>query len=464
MPNDLVPSAPVPNPKTGAPTGDDPYLPSSGNGGYTVTGYDLDLDYRAQTERLEGTAVITAVAVQKLSRFSLDLVGLVASKVSVNGTRVAKFSQADGSVSIRPATPLPAGQPFTVMLRYGGFPHATGFPETAALSPVSMPRRQTGWVTSVDAVHVVGQPNGAATWFPCNEQSSSKAPVRIRLTCDTRLGVVATGALLSRQLRGDRCVWLFATDEPVAPHQVGLSLGEFSAVHTAGFAQFYASAALVQEGFDSLEALPRMQAAFEDAFGPFPHPSYAVLVTTDELSDPVSAHGLSVFAASTLFPRHENPTGGQVDVDAAESLIAGTFARQWFGASVTARSWRDAWLHEGFALYASWIWAGAHDRARAAHARLAQLPQNFLVSDPGPARLFDETVATRGALALHALRLTLSDDGFFALLRGWCEAHRHGTATTEDFVGAAGAMSPELRTLLHDWLDREPLPPLPHRP
>ena len=117
------PARSAPASKHGAADGGDPYLPGSGNGGYTVRGYDLDLDYRVRTNRLEGTAIITATATQKLSRFSLDLAGLVAGKVSVNGTRVAKFSQSAGKLVVRPATPLAEGQGFSVMIRYAGFPH-----------------------------------------------------------------------------------------------------------------------------------------------------------------------------------------------------------------------------------------------------------------------------------------------------------------------------------------------------
>ena len=82
-------SIPLPNANHGALTGSDPYVPSSGNGGYRVSGYNLDIDYKVRTNRLEATAIITATSTHKLSRFSLDLAGLVVSKVRVNGTRVA---------------------------------------------------------------------------------------------------------------------------------------------------------------------------------------------------------------------------------------------------------------------------------------------------------------------------------------------------------------------------------------
>jgi aminopeptidase N len=209
-----------------------------------------------------------------------------------------------------------------------------------------------------------------------------------------------------------------------------------------------------------------MRVLFEDAFGPFPFGSHAVLVTNDDLLAPLSAHGLSVFPAALVDP--------EVDVAAAEPLIAQVFARQWFGASLTAHSWRHAWLHEGFALYASWLWGDTAKLARKHWRKLAALPQDLTLADPGVDRIFDERVAIRGALTLHALRVSVGDDAFFALLRDWSAAHRHGDVSTEQFVDAATSTSAStsvssdiaptsaaLRALLHSWIEKQALPTLP---
>ena len=54
--------------------------------------------------------------------------------------------------------------------------------------------------------------------------------------------------------------------------------------------------------------------------------------------------------------------------------------------------------------------------------------QDLLLADPGPATMFDDRVYKRGALTLHALRLTVGDDAFFDLLREWVERFGGGTA------------------------------------
>ena len=58
--------------------------------------------------------------------------------------------------------------------------------------------------------------------------------------------------------------------------------------------------------------------------------------------------------------------------------------------------------------------------------------QDLVLGDPGPDLMFDDRVYKRGALLLHALRLTVGDDAFFELLRGLGAEHAHSTVSTRD--------------------------------
>ncbi|CAM5494966.1 MULTISPECIES: hypothetical protein [Streptomyces] len=88
------------------------------------------------------------------------------------------------------------------------------------------------------------------------------------------------------------------------------------------------------------------------------------------------------------------------------------------------------------------------------------------LAEPGPRRIFDDRVYVRGACTLHALRLTLDGDArFFALLRGWHDAHRGGSCDTKTFLAHAEAVADRpVRPLLCRWLSEPRLPPLPPRP
>jgi aminopeptidase N len=179
-------------------------------------------------------------------------------------------------------------------------------------------------------------------------------------------------------------------------------------------------------------------------------------VTDDELEIPLEAQGISIFGV--------NHCDGH---RTSERLIAHELAHQWFGNSVTARRWRDIWLHEGFACYAEWLWSedsggrSADEHAQHYHQRLKSSPHDLLLSDPGPRDMFDDRVYKRGALTLHVLRRTIGDDNFFKLLQDWTSRHRHATAFTDDFTGlAANYADDSLRPLWDAWLYSTGVPEL----
>jgi aminopeptidase N len=430
----------------GGASADDPYVPGQGNGGYDVTGYELDLAYRVTTNLLTGKARITAVATQDLSRLSLDLVGLRVQKVTVDG-RPAHWVHRGAKLHVTPPAPIDDATAFAVDVRYSGNPR-----------PAHSVWGEVGWEELTDGVLVAGQPSGAPTWFPCNDRPDQKAPFRVAITAASGYHVVANGALSSGRVRGSQTTWVYDQPEPMAPYLATLQIGRYETLDVA--ANPVAIVAVLpaehQSAFEaSFARQAQMMEVFVDRFGPYPFDSgYRVVVVDDVLEIPLEAQGLSIFGTNHLD-------------GASERLIAHELSHQWFGNSLTASRWKDIWLHEGFACYAEWIWSEdsggptADELARQHHARLASLPQDLVLSDPGPLDMFDDRVYKRGALTLHALRLELGDDPFFSLLRRWARDHQHGTVTTESFVELAERAAERRLTDLFDrWLVDVGLPPL----
>jgi aminopeptidase N len=147
--------------------------------------------------------------------------------------------------------------------------------------------------------------------------------------------------------------------------------------------------------------------------------------------------------------------------------VAHELAHQWFGNCLTLARWRDVWLHEGFACYAEWLWSeqagglSADEHARTAWRRLRTLPQDLVIANPGPELMFDDRLYKRGALTLHALRLTLGEKRFFDALRSWVAEHRYGSVTTAGFTAVMAGTDADTVELLDAWLHRPELPPLP---
>jgi aminopeptidase N len=420
----------------------DEYLPKNGNPGYRVSRYELDLDYKVSVNRLSGSATITAVALTELQQLTLDLShALTVSKVSVNGKRVDRFSSRAGKLRIRLNSTLPIGAALSIVVRYGGSPR-----------PIRSLWGNVGFEELTDGALVASQPNGAASWFPCNDHPSAKAAFHIQVSTESRYHVIANGQLLSRRPRASRTVWTYEQREPTSTYLITVQIGDYEMRRLARTPVAIQAAlpARLRGNFEhDFARQPQMMQLFIELFGPYPLATgYTVVVTDDPLDIPLEAQGISIFGAN-----HCDGTR------ASERLIAHELAHQWFGNSVTAGQWRDIWLHEGFACYAEWLWSEASGGPRADelagqhHAELRAQPQDLLLADPGAQDMFDDRVYKRGALTLHALRGQLGDADFFALLKDWAARHRHGTAVTDDFTGlAANYADRSLRPLWDAWL------------
>lgn len=440
----------TPASKRGAEAVIDPYIPGSGNFGYRVSRYQLELEYKVASNRLSGLATITAVTLAPLQSFTLDLADTMAvAKLTVNGRRPAGFSTSSGKLRIRLADSLPAGSAMSIAVRYGGAPR-----------PLKTVWGEVGFEELSDGALVAGQPNGSPTWFPCDDHPSSKASYRVQISTDSPYYAVAPGELTERRARAGQTVWTYEQAEPTSTYLATLQIGRYELLRLAKSPapmRAVIPGRLRAEFEHDFARQPAMMKLFVKLFGPYPLAAgYTVVVTDDRLEIPLEAQGVSIFGAN-----HCDGSGE------SERLIAHELAHQWFGNSVTARRWRDIWLHEGFACYAEWLWSensGGRSAGQLAwlhRQRLLAEPQNLLLADPGPRDMFDDRVYKRGALTLHALRGAIGDERFFALLRDWTSRHRHQTATTDDFTGLAANYSDDsLRPLWQGWLYSTRVPPL----
>ncbi|MFT4011440.1 MAG: M1 family metallopeptidase [Nocardioidaceae bacterium] len=430
----------------------DPYVPGHGDPAYAVARYELELSYRVVGNRLTGRATITARALTELDRFALDLHGLQATRVLVDGRPPAKHRHTASKLRIRLAAPIPAGASFTVVIGYHGNPGPMQ-------GPMSGPDGNAGWEELEDGVIVASQPHGAPTWFPCNDRAGDKAAYHFTISAPSAYRVVANGRLLSSKRGASSTTWEYEQPEPMSPYLATLQLGQYAEYELPALVPM--SVVLPPDRAARLEPVftrqPEMLAAFVEMFGDYPFSRYTAVVTDDELEIPLEAQTLSIFGSNFLG-----------DTWANERLVAHELAHQWFGNSLTAASWSDIWLHEGFACYAEWLWSersgrdSADQHARHHWQRLSGLPQDLVLTAPGAADMFDDRVYKRGALTLHALRRALGDMPFFSLLRSWTSTHAYGTVTTADFLSLAEvAAGRDLTPLLDPWLREPALPPLP---
>ncbi|GAB3668719.1 M1 family metallopeptidase [Actinocorallia lasiicapitis] len=451
----LAPPAFAVDYRPGAAGVGDPYFPYEGNGGYDARHYALDLAYAPKTDRLSGTVTMTAEATQNLSSFNLDLKGLKVTKVLVNG-RKAKFSRKGQELRITPSKGLRTGRKFTAAVTYGGVP------KTIVGSPIVF-GSPYGFLHTQDGAYVGAEPNAASTWFPVNDHPSDKATYTIKVTVPKGLGAVSNGLLSKKKTRGAKTTFTWNERAPMASYLATIDIGKWKVKsgRTPGGIRNYV--AVDPKLAYTMNHYVRTTAAATDYWtkllGPYPFQTTGAIV--DNATYKGQELGFSLETQSK--PVYSGMRDG--------STIAHELAHQWFGNSVTGESWKDIWLNESFATWASWYWdekkAGGQTAKSVARFVYDAYAKNhpywkIVIADPKRNTMFDDRVYSGGAIVLQLLRERIGDKAFFELLRTWVADHRHGNATTGDFTALAQKVSgQDLTGFFQTWIYSPGKPALP---
>ncbi len=452
----------------------DAYYPLLGNGGYDVRHYAIDVAVDPDAKTIDGATTIEAEATEALSAFNFDYAGPEISSIMVND-EAATFARAGDELTITPATDLAGGEAFTVVVTYSGTPGSRTETETFA---------SLGWIPTRDGVTIAGEPAGSSVWYPVNEHPLDKATYSFRITVTDPLVAVANGTLEDVIEHDGSSTYLWEMAQPMASYLARLSIGNFvrqDSVTAGGvLIRNYFPVALADDGQEAFARQGEMVDFFSSVFGAYPFDAYGGIVIDAPIGFALETQSMTLFAPSIITNvLNDNQQGG-------EGTIAHELTHQWFGDAVSLEKWQDIWLNEGFATYGSWLWFehaygadvmttitenvesaldGEVLRARgiSAPSIQAQLQTFAITGDPTPNKLFDSAgVYYRGALTLHALRLTIGDEAFFKTLQTYVQTYQYGNATTDDFIAVAEQVSgQQLDSFFKAWLFDPIVPALP---
>jgi aminopeptidase N len=376
----------------------------------------------------------------------LDSAGPVVSTVSVDGIPAA-FAADPPELFITPPSPPSAGQRIAVEIAYTVSPE----PVPSAAGDV------VGWFPTPGGSYVLNEPEGASTWLPSDDHPSDKATFRFELTVPSGLTAIANGALVDHTTTVTTDTWIWQEDRQMATYMIQVLTGDYELVDGVGPNALPLLSAVMHRDRETMQAyldtIDDQVDFFDDYFGAYPLDRYGIAITD-------SRPGIAMESMERSQFSREDFSSGRLEY-VQERFLSHELAHQWFGDAVSPARWGDVWLNESFATYGEWMWldhVGLQSIEDSASAGLAAR-EHWSTASPSAAQMFKFNSYDGGAVILHALRRTIGDDLFFALLRRWVIENNGSSPTTHDFIELANRVTgTDLTEFFTTWLYADTLP------
>lgn len=440
----------------------DPLFPELGNPGYDVLAYDLSFSYKDNSTPLDAVTVIDARSLARLETVNLDFTHGKVASAEVNG-EPAGFASVGEDLVLTPARPVEPDLPLHITVRHTSDPRGRG---------------DGGWVVTEDGLAMANQADAAHRVFPCNDHPADKAYFTFRVSAPAGTTAVANGVpgALPARRAGAGTTWTYRTLHPMATELAQVSIGDSAVVHRTGPHGLPLRDVVPAADRERLEPWLKKTAGhiewMEARVGRYPFENYGVLIAKARTGFELETQTLSLFE-SALFAG----SGGYPEWY-VESVMVHELAHQWFGDSVSPRTWSDLWLNEGHATWYEALYADGlgkyslERRMREAYQRSDQWrAAGGPPAAPKPAApgekigLFRPAVYDGAALILYALRQEIGVKAFDRVERRWVGEHQDGVAGTEDFVRLASREAGrDLGAFLKPWLYGKKTPAMPGHP
>jgi aminopeptidase N len=371
-------------------------------------------------------------------RFEIDLDEVEVDAVTDGEGAPLAYEHVDGQVCVTAEAP-----PAVVRVRWHGSHPRRGLyftgPTEAAPS-----RSPQAWTQCQDEDgHFV---------FPCHDHPSVKHPWTLELSAPEGYTLLSNGQRAEEGLRDGRAWARFEQHEPMPAYLVTFVAARLAVVETR-WQQTPVRYLVPPEGASAVERAfgrtPEMIEQFSQVTGvPYPWPRYDQVVVDDFVFG-----GMENVACTTMTEVLLVDEKAALEWD-PDSLVSHELAHQWFGNLVTCQDWSQAWLNESWATVMEAVWverSGAPaegtwyrwETAQGYHHEHGRRYRRPIVSYTfrEPIDLFDRHLYNKGSCVLWTLRHELGDEPFWAGVRRYLEAHRHGTVHTRHFQRAMEEVS-----------------------
>jgi aminopeptidase N len=320
--------------------------------------------------------------------------------------------------------PYQRGSRFEVTVNYHGQPKGDGF--------------SFGEHKSKPMISTYGLPYTAQQWWPCKDTPLDKADsIDLIITVPEPLVVASNGKLISEKQNDDGTrTFHWSVSYPIYPDTVSLAVTnyetftlpyEYSPTRSMPMV-FYVYPEDLPKARTDFSVLPDIMKTYAAIFGPYPFLR--------------EKYGVAEFAVNSFREHQTLPSYGAPRITGDHKndfILAHELAHQWFGNSISVKSWSDVWLNEGFATYAYALWRERRDGTAAYSQAMkkwdrADFSGSVFIEDPKDQdKFFSATTFYKGAWVLHMLKHVMGDDTFFRALKMYVKTFAYKNASTQDY-------------------------------
>jgi len=421
---------------------------------YDAVHYKLEFKFDMEKKIYWGENQVTLLPLKDdFQQCVLDAEDFTVTSVAALNGEPLKFEQTDHSLIIDLSEKYDYKQKVSFVIKYYEKNSKKGlrFFEAAADYPAQ--------------INTYAWPEGARHWFPCFDFPNDKVTNELIATVKNDFKVLSNGKLVkvTEDKENNTKTYHWSQELPHSTYLIMMAAGPFEVIEDSLGSlpvNYWVYKKDVPDAMRSFRKTPDMIDFFNKTFGfNYPWAKY------DQVCIAGSGGGMEDTSATTL--GHSTIHDERAEQDfSSEGLVAHELAHQWWGDTITERTWSHVWLSESFATYSEYLYS-RHDRGedegavnllgkknsylREAHNEYIR-PMVFNRYN-NPRNILDSHSYPKGATILHMLRFVMGDKPFFRSLQHFLEKHSFQAVDTYDLMKAVKESSGQnLDWFFEQWI------------
>jgi aminopeptidase N len=439
----------------------------------------IELDW--EKHQLNGVALLQlkAFGLDKVDTLVLDAKSMKIDSVWLYDTYWPAFNYANNQLKIYLNNSLQINTQLNVAIKYTAMPDLKIQKGSAAI------RNDKGlYFINTDKkdkykptqLWTQGETESNSCWFPTVDKPNNKSSFEFEIKVPNGMTSIANGELKCSKTVGDFHWDTWQQTLPMSAYLAMIVVGDFEKVNDEKVllknkkpninipleVDYYVEPNYKNDAIGIFKNTPEMITFFSNRLGvDFPWHKYSQVIARDYVS------GAMENTSASLFGEFVQKNERQLIDNGNDGIVAHELFHQWFGDLVTAESWSNLVLNEGFATYGEYLWTeykyGDCAKENLSYNDLTRYLEVAALNDPPIVRfyyrdkeeMFDPITYKKGGRVLHLLRSEMGDTVFFAALKHYLTVNAFDNAEVHDLRKSFEIVSgKDLTQFFNQWFYR----------